>query len=412
MTERVGTVVIGGGQAGLVTSYHLSQRDLEHVVLEQESVPFPAWRSRWDSFTLVTPNFQLQMPEFAYEGDNPDGFLHRDDVIEYLEEFAASFDPPVRFGVRATSVERNPAGGYLVRTDNGTLEAGNVVVAIGTFQEPRIPPFSDDLSDHGSNQLVQLHSSDYRNPESLPDGGVLVVGAGQSGSQIAEELNQSGRQVYLSASDVERLPRRYRGKDSMRWLVETGFVDRTVDELESLEERFSPNPRISGKDGGHTLNLHQFARDGVRLLGHLEGAQGTRAYFAPDLKGSLATADKFAAEFKQGIDKFIAKTGQDAPEPSAGPGPQDGYEVDIVRELDLKAEGIATIIWATGYMFDFSWVKLPILDGYGYPVQKRGITAYPGLYFVGLHWLHTIKSGLLAGVSDDAKHVVEHIADD
>lgn len=406
MTERTNTVVIGGGQAGIVTSYHLSQRDVEHVVLEQAAVLFPKWRSRWDSFTLVTPNFQLQMPEFEYDGDDPDGFLTRDEVIAYLEEFAASFDPSVRFGVRATSVERNGKNTYRVETNNGTWEAENVVVAAGTFQKARIPAFSDAVSE----DVVQLHSRDYRNPESLPEGAVLVVGAGQSGSQIAEELNESGRKVYLSASNVERLPRRYRGQDSMRWLNKTGFVDRTVDELESPAERFSPNPRISGKDGGRTLNLHQFARDGVRLLGRVEGADGTKVYLAPDLHASLRTADEFAAEFKQNIDKFIAKTGRDAPEPPAGPAPQDGYDVDIVRELDLEAEGISTIIWATGYTFNFSWVKLPLLDEYGYPVQERGVTQHAGLYFVGLHWLHTIKSGLLFGVSDDAEHVANHIA--
>lgn len=327
-------------------------------------------------------------------------------MIDYLEGFAAAFDPPVRFGVRVMSVERNLGDGYLVHTDSGTLQLENVVVAAGTYQQPRIPPFSAGVAE----DIIQLHSSDYRNPESLPDSAVPVVGTGQSGCQIAEELYQSGRRVYLCVGSAGRVPRRYRGKDAVQWMSEIGFLDRTVDMLPSPAARFAPSVHASSKDGGRTLNLHQFARDGVRLLGHMEGADGRRVYLAPDLREGLASADKAAAEFKQAVDEYIVKTRQDAPEPPAGPGPQDGYDVDIVRELDLEEEGIRTIIWATGYTFDFGWVKLPVLDEYGYPVQERGVTEYPGLYFVGLHWLHTITSGLLAGVGEDAAHVVDHIA--
>lgn len=407
MSERIDVLVIGAGQAGLSISYYLTQQGRQHVVLEQASVLVPAWRGRWDSFTLVTTNWTIKLPEFPYPGDDPDGFMPRDEVVEHLEQFAASFNPPVRFGVRVNSVEQNLAGdGYIVRTDNGDFEADNVVVAAGSFQDGRIPAFSSDLA----AEIVQLHTSDYCNPESLPDGAVLVVGTGQSGAQIAEELYQSGRRVYLCVSSAPQFPRRYRGKDAVWWLNELGAFDQTVDTLPSPKARFEASIHVSGKDGGRTLNLHQFARDGVVLLGHMERASGNTVYLAPDLKETLARVDKSAAELKQKVDEAIEERGLDALGPETEPEPQDGYHAEITRELDLNAEGIKTVVWATGYKFDFSWVRLPIFDEYGYPVQQRGITDYAGLYFLGLSWLHKAKSGLLFGVGEDAAHIAADIA--
>lgn len=326
MAERIDTVVIGGGQAGLSTSYHLTEQKREHVVLEKDRVR-ESWKSKkWDSFTLVTPNWQLRLPGFAYDGEDPDDFLTRDEVAQYVDDFAAMFDPPVRLGVEASSIEKGYNGGGLkVKANAGELEADNVVVASGTFQRPNIPDFSQQISP----DVVQMHSSLYRNPESLPAGAVLVVGGGQSGCQIAEELYQSGRKVSLCTSNTRRAPRRYRGKDFTWWLDKMGVIDDTVDDLDSPEE--------------------------------------------------------------------------DQPELRAG------YEVERITDLDLKAAGIKTIIWATGYDFDYSWVKFPIWDEFGYPVQERGVTQAPGLYFSGLHWIHTLKSGLFIGIGDDTAHVVEHI---
>lgn len=399
------TLVIGAGQAGLSISYHLTQMEREHLLLEKERM-FSAWRDRrWDSFTLVTPNRQLKLPGAEYDGDDPDGFLSREEVVQYLHEFVASFDPPVQEGVEATAVERvESSDGFLIRTSAGDFEARNVVVAAGTFQEPNIPAFSSNLSD----DVTQVHSSQYRNPGQLPPGPVLVVGSGQSGCQIAEELNESGRDVYLCTGSALRLPRRYRGQDATLWLQKTGFLDRTVDQLESPEERFAPNPHVSGKDGGHTINLHRFARQGIQLLGRLQGAQDSQLTIAPDLHDNLRAADEFAREFKQGVDKFIEQQGVQAPDPDESE-LRAGYDVPIVTKLDLDQEQIGSVIWATGYEFDFSWVDLPVFDEYGYPIQQRGVTEVPGLYFLGLHWLHTIKSGLLFGVGDDAAHVAEHI---
>lgn len=399
------TIIIGGGQAGLTLSYYLTQADREHLILEKDRM-FKAWRDeRWDSFTLVTPNWQLQLPGIEYDGDDPDGFLPRGEVVEYLEDFVDSFDPPVREGVEVTAVEAAPDSDELiVRSTAGDFQAANVVVATGTFQQPSIPGFSDKLS----SRVQQLHSSEYRNPDQLPSGAVLVVGTGQSGCQIAEELHEAGREVFLSTSQNQRLPRRYRGADSMKWLARTGFIDQTVDQLPSPKARFSPNPHVSGKNGGHTINLHRFSREGIHLLGHLESGRGTQLEFAPDLEENLAAADEFAQEFKQGIDEFIEKKGLNAPE-DAAPELRDGYEEPTLTKLDLETTGISTIVWATGFDFDFSWVKFPIFDEFGYPEQQRGVTNRPGLYFLGLHWMHTLKSGLFVGIAEDAAHIAEHI---
>jgi putative flavoprotein involved in K+ transport len=401
--KRVDTVVIGAGQAGLAISYYLTQAGREHVILEKERM-VKAWRDeRWDSFTLVTPNWTLGLPGMAYDGDDPEGFLTRQEVVDYLERFAGPFDPPVREGVEATAVEAVPGSADLiVRSSAGDYRAANVVVAAGMYQRPRIPALRERLAD----SVLQIHSSQYRNADQLPAGAVLVVGSGQSGAQIAEELDEDGREVYLATGRAGRLPRRYRGKDGAHWLWRMGAM--TVDQLPSPAARFGSSAHVSGKGGGRTLNLHRFSRDGITLLGHLRDGQGTRLEIAPDLKENLAAADKVAREFKQGVDTFIEKEGLRAPEDEE-PELRDGYEGPVITELDLESAGITTIIWATGYSFDFSWVKFPIFDEFGYPVQQRGVTARPGLYFLGLPWLHTVQSGLLSGVGEDAAHVAAHI---
>jgi len=404
MTEQVETIIIGAGQGGLSTSYHLTQQGREHVILEQAGQAASAWRKRWDSFTLITPNWTIQLPGAEYQGDDPDGFMIRDKVIAYFEEYIEQFELPIRYGIRVTSVEPVEAG-YLVRTDKGEFEAANVVIATGMYQQPRIPPMSANLS----SEIRQLHSSEYHNPEALPAGAVLVVGSAQSGCQIAEELYQRGINVYLSVSGAGRLPRRYRGKDIVRWFDELGFYDRTIDKFPSSFSKFAGSAHGTGKDGGHTINLHQFARDGVVLLGHIQSAQDNGIILEPNLKENLANTDKSEAEIVKLIDEYIKKNGLDVPIETL-PELRDGYEAEEIINLDLKSEGITSVIWATGYKFDFAMVKLPIFDVDGYPVQKRGVTEYPGLYFIGLPFLHTMKSGLLSGVGDDAAHVASAIA--
>jgi putative flavoprotein involved in K+ transport len=408
MSERLDTIIVGGGQAGLATSYYLKQRGREHVVLEQAAQAGNAWRNdRWDSFTFLTPNWSFRLPGAEYQGDAPDGFMLRDEIVARFEQYVERFRLPVHYRVRVTAVEQDAEGqgGYLVRTNGTVMQARNVVIATGLFQRHKIPSFSADLATH----ITQRHSGQYRNPRSLPAGAVLVVGSGQSGCQIAEELYTSGRKVYLCVGSAGRAPRRYRSKDFYEWLHLSGFLDRTVDQLPSPKAKFAANPHVSGRDGGHTINLHQFARDGVVLLGHLKGARASRVWLAPDLKESLAKADKWEAEIVKLIDGFIAQAGLSVP-PESLPQLRDGFEGEEIAELDLQAAGITTIIWAIGYGFDFSLVDLPVLDSDGYPVQKRGVTDRPGLFFVGLPWLYKQKSGLLVGVGEDADHVASVIA--
>jgi putative flavoprotein involved in K+ transport len=279
------------------------------------------------------------------------------------------------------------------------------VIATGLYQFPKIPGFSSAISP----DILQIHSMEYRNPASLPEGAVLVVGTGQSGAQIAEELYQSGRKVYLSIGSAGRVPRRYRGRDINDWFARMGKFDTRVEELKTSRAKFDPHPQISGKNGGESLNLHQFARDGVILLGHVRGVRDGRLIIAPDLKETLAKVDQFERDALKMVDEYISRQSETAiPETIARL--CDGYEQDVITELDLKPSTISTVIWATGYTFDFSMVKLPVFDADGYPIQLRGVTAYDGLYFLGMPWLHSRKSGILFGVGDDAAYLAAHIA--
>jgi putative flavoprotein involved in K+ transport len=403
VTKYVDTIIVGGGQGGLSASYFLKQQGREHIVLEHAPQAAQVWRNRWDSFTLNTPNWMTCLPGAEYQGNVPDGFMPRDEVVTYFEAYIEKFELPIRYGIRVTSVKPIEAG-YLVSTDEGEFEAANVVIATGLHQQPKTPPFSTNLP----AEIHQLHSSEYRNPEALPAGAVLVVGSAQSGCQIAEELYLSGCKVYLSVSSSPRIPRRYRGKDITWWLNIVGYFDKTVDQLPSPKARFAANAHSTGIDGGHTINLHQFMRDGVVLLGHIQSIQGYQVAIASDMKENLSKGDKFEVDFVKQIDEYIESNGMDVPIENL-PKLRDGYDTREILALDLESASITTVIWATGYKFDFSLVKLPAFDEDGYPLQKRGVTEFPGLYFIGLPFLPTIKSGLLAGVGDVAAHVAGHI---
>lgn len=403
--ERIETVIVGGGQAGLATSYYLKQYEREHVVLEGAAQAANAWRNgRWDSFALVTPNWSLRMPGAEYDSSDRDGFMPRDEVIVYFEQYIERFQLPVRYNMHVIAIEANDGQGYRVHTSQQTFEADNVVMATGYEQLPKIPSFANALSP----AIKQLHSSEYRNPDALPAGAVLVVGSGQSGCQIAEELYQSGRKVFLCTGSAGRAPRRYRGKDTVEWLQLIGFFNMTPDKLPVPIEHFAP-PHLSGKNGGHSLNLHQFARDGVILLGHLRDAAGNKVSLAPDLHDNLAKADRFELQLLKMMDGYIQANGLDAPTEEL-PQLRDGYEQSVIEELDLKAAGIRTLIWATGYTFDYSLVKLPIHDEDGFPIQTNGVARFPGLYFVGMPWMPSLKSGMLAGVAEAAEYIASAIA--
>jgi putative flavoprotein involved in K+ transport len=408
VVEQLDAIVVGGGQAGLAVSYYLTQQDCPHVVLEQSAAPGNAWRNhRWDSFTLNTPNWQTCMPGAEYRGADPDGFMTRDEVVAYLERYVGAFRLPVRYSTRVTSVELcSRRQSYLVQTSVGqSVVARNVVVATGLYQTPSIPSLSRDLP----SRLRQVHSDAYRNPGELLPGAVLVVGSAQSGCQIVEDIYGTGRRVFLAVGRAGRVPRRYRGKDCNAWSRMLGLYERKVSELPAPRAKFMAKPHISGTHGGHTINLHQFARDGVTLLGHLQGVTDGKIVLAPDLHENLAGADRFEADFVKLVDAYIERERLDAPREQL-PALRDGFDVEMLTDFDLAAAGVTNVIWATSYKFDFSLVRLPIFDSDGYPIQKRGVTDYPGLYFVGLPWLHDAKSGLLYGVRNDAQHIALRIA--
>ena len=402
-------IIIGAGQAGLSTSRFLSGHGVDHVVLER-GVLGDSWSDRrWDSFSLVTPNWTIRLPGAEYEGPDPDGFMLRDDFVAYLERWADGFRCPVRTGVEATRLGHGRNGRLRVETSVGPLEARAVVVATGTMQRPRRPRIAQRLSP----RVEQLDAESYRNPESLAPGAVLVIGSGQTGGQIVDELQDSGRRVLLSVGGAGRVPRRYRGRDCVAWLAALGFFDRTPDMLDSPAQRFRAEVQASGRDGGRTISLHKFRRDGVRLLGKLAAVDGATAYFADDLRDNVENADRFSLKFREGVDALVEREGIDVPPPTTEElegEPADGVWSDRhVSSIDLEDENVTTVVWATGFSYDFSWIDFPVCDGMGYPVTDRGATAVPGLYFMGLNWMVKRKSGLLLGVGEDARHVCAHV---
>ena len=403
-------IIIGAGQAGLCTSYFLSDHGIDHVILER-GVAGDSWRTRrWDSFTLVTPNWTIRLPGAEYRGSDPDGFMGRDDFAAYLARWAGRFGCPIRTGVTATGLGRNGNGRLRIDTTDGPLEAPVVVVATGTMQTPRRPALVGSVSP----RIRQLDAETYRNPADLAPGTVLVVGSGQTGGQIADDLRMSGRRVLLSVGGAMRVPRRYRGRDCVAWLDALGFFDRTPDMLDSPAQRFRAEVQVSGHDGGRTLSLHRLRREGVELLGRVTAADGKKMRLADDLRHNMEKADRFSRTFREGVDTFVERNAIDAPEPTGeeldGEPPEGDWSVSHRPSIDLADENVATIVWATGFSFDFSWIDFPVRDKMGYPVTDRGATSVPGLYFMGLNWMVKRKSGLLFGVGDDARQVADHIA--
>lgn len=401
-------MVIGAGGSGLSVSYHLCRLGIEHIVLERGQ-PGNSWSAeRWDSFHLVNPNWALRLHGFEYKGSEPDGYLSKAEAVKLVSDYAASFSAPVQTNTEVTSIERACPSGYILRTAGTDVVAENVVVATGAFGVPSYPAVASGLS----GGINQIHSSQYKNASELPTGAVLVVGSGQSGAQIMEDLFDAGRQVYLSVSSAGRRPRRYRGRDSSWWNNTMGGFDKTVNDVPSLDVRFGSSAHTSGSKGGHDIYLKAFARDGVRLLARLEGASGHRLTFEDNLQATLDSIEKHAARWRAGVDKFIEANGMDVPlELVQEPTGLDGIQLPpSPLELDLRKAGISTIIWATGFRYDYSWIKLPVSGARGFPVQRRGLTAWPGLYFTGLNWMYSAKSAQFIGVSEDAQHVAENIA--
>jgi putative flavoprotein involved in K+ transport len=397
--------VIGGGQAGLAMSYCLKQRGIDHVVLEKNRVGHEWREHRWDTFCLVTPNWQCRLPGYPYRGPEPHGFMLKDQIVRYLEDYVRFFEPPLHEGVSATTLRARPKGGFDLVTSAGECRVDQVVIAIGGYHTPQIPRLGERLPE----EILQIHSSAYRNPEMLPPGEVLVVGTGQSGCQIAEDLHIAGRKVHLAVGGAPRTARRYRGRDVVDWLEDMGYYTLPVHEHPLKERvRAKANHYVTGRDGGRDIDLRQRAREGMRLHGRLVDGRGGRVQLADDLKQNLDQADAVAESIKTSIDKFISAQGLSAPtearyqpvwEPPAGASPS----------LDLLAAGITSIVWCTGFRADYRWIEVPIFDGRGYPVHARGVTAIGGLYFLGLPWLHTWGSGRFSGVAADAEYLGDRV---
>jgi putative flavoprotein involved in K+ transport len=408
--ERHPVIVVGAGQGGLAGSHELRRHGVEHVVLERGRIG-EAWRSaRWDSFCLVTPNWMTRLPGKEYAGAEPDGFMPGSEFVAFLEDYARSFDAPVRCGVEVRRVRR-AADGFELETTAGPMACGQVVVATATYQHPFAPALARDLP----ADLLQVHASEYRNAAALPEGAVLVVGSGQSGCQIAEELHRHGRRVVQCTGRAGRLPRRYRGCDGIRWQHLMGLLDRTPDVLASPALRFRGDPHLTGEGGGRTLNLHRFASEGIQLVGHLCGVHGRTLQFGDDLADNLAFADDYFVDFCARVDAFVAEQGLDVPAADASNtdygGPVRAQPPATVREIDVDRAGIRAVVWATGFRFDFSWIDAPGgFDEHGYPIQRRGVSDIPGLYYLGLNWLSKRKSGIIFGVGEDARYLGSVIA--
>jgi len=397
--------IVGGGQAGLSLSHYLSGLGIGHVVLEKHTLAH-SWRTqRWDAFSLVTPNWQCALPGHPYQGDDPHGFMTRDAIVDYLDGFIAKVRAPARVGVEVTLARPLAEGGFALHTSAGECTAGQVVVASGGYHTPIIPRSAERI-DAG---IAQIHSNEYRNPAQLPPGGVLVVGSGQSGAQIAEDLHLAGRKVYLATGDAPRCARFYRGRDVVDWLADMDYYDMPVDQHPLKEGvRDNTNHYVTGRDAGRDIDLRKFALEGMELYGQLTGADGGIVRFAPNLAGNLDRADQVYNGINAAIDRHIAARGIEAPPPSVY---QPVWRPAGERtELDLHAAGIGSIVWCIGFRPDFGWVDAPVFNGRGQPVHRRGVTGQPGLYFLGLPWLYTWGSGRFSGIARDAEYVAEQIA--
>ena len=402
MERSVDVAIIGGGQAGLATSWHLSQAKVDHVVLESGRVA-ETWRSRrWDSFCLVTPNWSVQLPGARYDGPEPDGFMSLAELVDYFQSYANSFDAPVEENSPVTKLEAD-GGGFLLTLADGKIKARSVVVATGAYQRPHRPAGAESLPDN----VVQLFAEEYSNPAALAPGAVLVVGSGQTGCQLAEEIHESGRKVFLACGRCVWVPRRLEGHDAVWWMVESGFMDRTPDKLPSPMARLLGNPQVTGHDGGRDLNFRVLNEMGVELLGRYVGAEGSKLQFADDLAASVDFGDARLADLLKFAEASCAAKGTAAPAFEMPP----PLRIETRTELDVARDGVGTVIWTSGYRPDYGWVKFPVFDGMGFPVQVDGGTTVPGLYFMGVHWMRKNKSSILYGVGEDAGVVARQIAE-
>lgn len=404
--KHINVLIIGGGQAGLSMSHYLQKSNIDHLVIEKNEVMYSWKYKRWDSFTLVTPNWQCMLPDHYYAGDDPHGFMNREEIIDYLDGFVAKVDAPILEQTQVHSVKKMGLG-FVVKTSAGDYQCDQVVVASGGYHMPIIPRLAERLPAN----IQQIHSEEYKNAEQLNDGAVLVVGSGQSGAQIAEDLHLAGKKVFLAVGDAPRCARFYRGRDVVDWLADMGYYDMPVTEHPLREGvRDNTNHYVTGRDGGRDIDLRQFAQEGMELYGLLEEFDGNQFTFKPNLKTALNHADDVYKNINERIDQYIDGQQIDAPQASTY---EPVWQPKTERtQLSLAESGITSIIWCIGFRPDFSWLELPVFNGKGQPSHERGITQVPGLYFIGLPWLHTWGSGRFSGIDRDAAYLNDVIKED
>jgi putative flavoprotein involved in K+ transport len=399
MAEAVDVLIIGAGQAGLAVSHELTARGVEHVVLERGRIA-QTWRDRWDSFCLVTPNATIRLPGGPYAGDDPDGFMRKDEIIRHFERWGGSFRAPVREGVTVTSLEAADGLGFRVQTSDGAFEARSVVVCTGAYQRPHRPAGAS------SGGVLELDADAYSNEAALPPGKVLVVGSGQTGCQMAAELHAAGRAVVLSCGRAPWVPRRLAGRDIFFWLIDAGFFDQRAEELPSPAARLVANVQTTGHDGGHDLNYRVLRAAGVTLAGHFLGEEDGHLYFASDLGDSVAFGDARYADLRTLILDHCVRHDLNAPElPDPPP-----FDPTAPERLDL--DGFGAILYTSGFRPAYAtWMQVDTFDEMGFPIQENGASlTTPGLYFCGVHFLRKRKSSLLMGVGEDAAIVADSIA--
>jgi putative flavoprotein involved in K+ transport len=408
-------VIVGAGQAGLGVSYFLQQNGHQHMLFERGRIG-ESWRSqRWDSFRLNTPNVRNTLPGLPYDGPEADGFSHADTLVNYFQGYVDRFQLPVRTGVTVISVERaDDQESFIVRTrtedgDEEPVASRSVVIASGIQRVPRIPALHTKLPGH----ITQYHTADYRDPQGLPPGAVLVVGSGQSGCQITEDLLAAGRTVYLCTSKVGRAPRRYRGRDLIEWWVDMKFWDVTYASLQDKSISRAAQPQISGIGRyGHTVSLQHLASQGVVILGRLLDIDSGTLILGDEAASHVHFADEFSGRVKNDIDAYLARLNITPPpledDPADVPDPE-AQCVSALRQLSLQESNIGTVIWATGFTGDFSWIHLPVLDDQNKPIHERGVSPERGLYFIGFPWLNSRKSGIIYGIEEDAHFIAEAI---
>ena len=402
--EKTDTLVVGGGQAGLAMSEHLGKQGIPHIVLERSRIA-ERWRSeRWDSLVANGPAWHDRFPGMEFSDCGPDAFASKESVADYFVAYAEMIDAPVRTGVEVLEVRRNEGRpGFRAETSEGVVEASSVVAATGPFQRPIIPPLVS-----GDTDVMQIHSNAYRNPAQLPEGAVLVVGAGSSGAQIADELSLAGRRVYLSVGPHDRPPRAYRGRDFVWWLGVLGKWDAAAPDAGAEHVTIS----VSGAHGGNTVDFRRLAAQGMTLVGRTESCADGVMRFAPDLAENIARGDENYRSVLDEADAYIERNGLDfPPEPGARVAePDPECLTDPILELNLAEAGISTIIWATGFALDYSWLKVDACDEAGKPKHQRGVSTEPGVYFLGLPWQSRRGSSFIWGVWHDAKFLADQIS--